>query len=55
MEQEILQRLARLEEAVNNHIPGQLRHLTDQVRSLDLRLWGLLVLALGTLLAALLR
>lgn len=59
MEEEILrdivQRLARLEEAVTNHLPSQIGTLRAQVKSVDSRVWALLALGLAALLAAVVR
>jgi len=49
---EVVQRLASLEGAVNNHIPGQLSDLRSRLRAVDSRLWAVLVLTLGALLGA---
>lgn len=59
MEEEILrdivQRLARLEEAVENHIPGRLAHLESALHAVDARLWAVLAGVILTALAAWLR
>ena len=53
--QDILQRLARVEEAVQNHLPTQLRLIEKRMDSTETKLWALLVLALGAVLGAWLR
>lgn len=42
-EAELRKRIEKLEEIVNNHILSALAALSQQVRELDKRLWGLLL------------
>lgn len=49
---DVVQRLARLEEHVNNHIPSEFKDLRIRIRAIDGRLWAILVLTLGALLGA---
>ncbi len=50
---DIIQRLARLEEAVTNHIPGRIAQVESAIHALDSRIWGLVVGVSGTLIFAL--
>ena len=54
-EADVLQRLTRLETLVGNHIPSQIADLKAAMKSLDARMWALLVVGFGALLGAWLR
>jgi len=41
--EDVLQRLAALEAAVHNHIPGQIKRVEETVHALDNKVWGVIV------------
>lgn len=45
--QSMVQRLSRLEVAVENHIPSQLGQITAAVRVLDAKFWAVILLVLA--------
>ena len=48
---EVVERLARLEESVNNHIPGAIKRVEASVKAIDLKVWGILIALSGALLS----